>query len=132
LYQQGASLSAGFDTGKRADLSTFNAFTAIFKGSLQNRNFDTKIWLDRVLSAGMNPTIESVKKLFHIVASHGEDTKRPEGWAANYVTVLMKHAEFDKDEFQEIYQEILEDMDDALDSAPELAEEMIEAFEQFE
>ena len=132
LYQQGASLSAGFDTRKRADLSTFNAFTAIFKGSLQNRNFDTKIWLDRVLSAGMKPTIKSVERLFHIVASHGEDTKRPEGWAANYVTVLMKHAEFDKDEFQEIYQEILEDMDDFLDSAPELAEEMIEAFEQFE
>jgi len=132
LYQQGASLSAGFDMVKNADLSALNAFSAIFKGGLENKSLDTKLWLDRALSSGMRPTIESVKKLFLIVASHGEDAERPEGWAANYVTTLMKHAEFDEDEFQEVYQGIQEYVDDALDSAPELAEEMIEAFEGFE
>jgi ankyrin repeat protein/Arc/MetJ-type ribon-helix-helix transcriptional regulator len=132
LFQQGASLSAGFDTAKAANLSTHNAFTAIFRGGLLNKNFDTRLWLERTFSSAMRPNIESVKELFSTLASDGENAEPPDGWAAGYVTALMKQAEFDEEEFQEIYQEILEDMDDALDSAPELAEEMIEAFERFE
>jgi hypothetical protein len=99
---------------------------------LLNKNFDTRLWLERTFSSAMRPNIESVKELFSTLASDGENAERPDGWAAGYVTALMKQAEFDEEEFQEIYQEILEDMDDALDSAPELAEEMIEAFERFE
>ena len=132
LHEKGASLAAGFDTVKGANLSTHNAFTAIFQGGLCNKAFDTQLWSDRALAAGMKPTIESVKKLFSTVASNGEDSSRPEGWAANYVKALMDKAEFDEEEFQEIYQEILDDTDDAIDAAPELAEEMMEAFECYE
>jgi ankyrin repeat protein len=132
LYEKGASVAAGFDTVKAANLSTHNVFTAVFQGGLRNETFDTQLWLDRALSAGIKPTIESVKELFSTVASHGEEASRPEGWAASYVKALMDKAEFDEEEFQEIYQEILEEIDEAIDAAPELADEMMEAFEAFE
>lgn len=132
LYEKGASLATGFDTVKGANLSRHNAFTAIFQGGLRNEDFDTRLWLDRALSAGMQPTIESVKELFSVLANHGEDASRPEGWAANYVKALMDRAEFGEEEFQEIYQDILEDIDEAIDTEPELADEMMEAFEVYE
>ena len=132
LYEQGASLAAGFAKAKVAGLSIHNAFTAIFSGGIRNSDLDTQLWLDRTISEGMEPTIQSVIKLFSIVASDGEDANRPEGWAANYVKALMDRTDFNEEEVQEAYQEIQEDIDEALDSAPELAEEMIEAFEGYQ